>query len=116
MSSPLFRIFLICGAVLTLYVIVSRVRRSKIQMEDAVFWVLLALALVVVAVFPQIAFFFSQAIGFASPSNFVFLLVSAILVVKVFANAAEISLLKHKVNQLSQEIALLEKGQDDKQS
>ncbi len=106
MSSPIFRGFLLLGAFLTCFVIIRRVRSAKIQMEDAIFWVLLAGALVVVAAFPQIAFFFSNVIGFESPSNFVFLLVTAVLVIKVFANAAEISLLKHKVNQLSQEIAL----------
>lgn len=104
----LLRAFLIIGAVIAFIFVANRVHKSKILMGDAIFWVLLALLLVILAVFPGIAFFFSGLLGFISPSNFVFLLVMVLLMAKVFANSSEISILKYRVNELAQENALLE--------
>lgn len=104
----LLRAFLIIGAVIAFIFVANRVHKSKILMGDAIFWVLLALLLVILAVFPGIAFFFSGLLGFISPSNFVFLLVMVLLMAKVFANSSEISMLKCRVNELAQENALLE--------
>lgn len=104
----LLRTFLIIGAVIAFIFVANRVHKSKILMGDAIFWVLLALLLVILAVFPGIAFFFSGLLGFISPSNFVFLLVMVLLMAKAFANSSEISMLKYRVNELAQENALLE--------
>ena len=104
----LLRAFLIIGVVIAFIFVANRVHKSKILMGDAIFWVLLALLLVILAVFPGIAFFFSGLLGFISPSNFVFLLVMILLTAKVFANSSEISMLKYRVNELAQENALLE--------
>lgn len=103
------RLLLVAGAVIAFCFIANRIRKSKILMGDAIFWVLLSLLLVVIAVFPGIAFFFSELLGFMSPSNFVFLLIMVLLMAKMFANSSEISMLKHRVNELAQENALLEK-------
>lgn len=113
MNSPVLRIALLLGSVWLVYVVISRVKRSKIQIEDSVFWVVLAVVILLNAIFPQIAYFFSGLLGIASPSNFVFLLISAILLLKEFSNSTQISVLKHKVNQLAQEIALADKKQRD---
>lgn len=114
MNSPVLRIALLLGSICMVYVVASRVKRSKIQIEDSVFWVILAVVILLNAIFPQIAYFFSGLLGIASPSNFVFLLISAILLLKEFSNSTQISVLKHKVNQLAQEIALANKEQQDK--
>lgn len=113
MNSPVLRIALIVGAAWMVYVVTSRVKRSKIQIEDSVFWVVLAVIILLNALFPQVAYFFSGLLGIASPSNFVFLLVSAILLFKEFSNSTQISVLKHKVDQLSQELALEDKARRD---
>ena len=106
MSPLVLRILLALGALATLGSIISRVKKSQIQVEDATFWVLLAAVLVVVAIFPQVLFFFADLFGVESPINLLFVLVCAVLVIKEFQSAAEISMLKHKVTQLSQELAL----------
>ncbi|WP_082629926.1 DUF2304 domain-containing protein [Olsenella massiliensis] len=100
------RLLLVLGALLAFVVISNRVRRERILVEDAIFWMVLAAVLVVLAIFPQIAVMASQALGFMSASNFVFLAVIVLLFWKAFTNASEISRLKDKVNELAQEIAL----------
>ncbi|MDO4182759.1 MAG: DUF2304 domain-containing protein [Coriobacteriia bacterium] len=105
MSLPL-QILLILGAVVALAVVVQRIRKRKILMEDAIFWVVFALVFVVIAVFPQVAYVTSELFGFVSPSNFIFLIIIVLLLWKVLQNSCEISLLKHRINELAQEIAL----------
>ena len=102
------RLFLVVGALAVLVAIAQRIRKQRIQMQDAIFWVVLAGVLVLVALFPGLAYSVSDALGITSPSNFVFLVTIAVLLVKCFANASEISLLKARVNQLSQELGLAE--------
>lgn len=52
--------------------------------------------------------------GFISTSNFVFLVIIGVLLLKVFTSSIEISRLKYQVHQLAQEIALTNKATYDK--
>ena len=110
------RALLVVGALLALWIVCSRVKKSKILMEDAIFWTVLAFVLVLLGVFPQIAICVSHALGFMSASNFVYLVVMVLLLWKVFTNSSEISRLKAKVNELAQELALarMEEEEDRK--
>lgn len=108
------RVLLIVGAILATCFIAHRIKRSMILMGDAIFWVAASLLLIIIAIFPDITYFFADLFGFMSPSNFVFLLMLVLLMAKMFANSSEISMLKHRVNELAQENALLEKRVRDK--
>jgi hypothetical protein len=104
--SPLLRIVLAIGAVIALGVIVSQVKRGKIRIADSIFWVLSATVLVIVAIFPGIAFFFSNLLGFLSPSNFVFVIIIALMLLKIFSLSCALSRQTNRIDELSQEIAL----------
>ena len=103
------RLFLILGAVFVLVMVIRKIRSSQIQTSDSISWLFFAGIFVLLAVFPQIAFFFSNLLGFESPANFVFLCVVAVVVVKEFTLTAKVAHLRHKLNTLTQEIALREK-------
>lgn len=112
MSASL-RIFLLICAVLVLVFIFRKIKKSEFEIADSIFWFMFVMVLVVLAVFPQIAFSLSKALGFVSPSNFIFLVVIAVLLIRVFSLNAEVAHLRAKVNGLIQEIALREhEGQD----
>lgn len=100
------RIILFVGAVLILLLICAAVKKRRIQIDDSLFWVFFAALLVVIGAFPQIAYFFSSLLGFISPSNFVFAAVIAVLLVREFRNSSKISVLRYRLDQLAQEIAL----------
>ncbi len=108
--SPQLRILLVFGSALAVYFITNKVRKHKILMEDAIFWIVFSGVLLLVAVFPGIAIWCAGTLGFMSPSNFVFLIIMGLLLVKTFMATAEISLLKNRVNELAQEVALQEKA------
>ena len=111
--SIVLRIVLILGALLALSIVVRKVRKSKIRIADSVYWVCAAVLLLVLAIFPGIAFFFSGLLGFLSPSNFVFVVVIALMLLKLFNLACDGSRLTDKVEQLSQELALSKKELED---
>lgn len=112
--SPVLRVVLVVGALLALLIVVKRVKTNKIRVADSVYWVICAVTLILFAVFPGIAFFFSDLLGFLSPSNFVFCTIIALMLVKLFSMACEISRLTDKVEQLAQEVALHEKDSVEK--
>ena len=103
------RILCIIGSAVMFLFITSNVRKKRVQIEDSLFWVLLAGALLLVAIFPWLATSLSQLLGFLAPSNFVFAVVIAILLAKLFSLTTEVSSLKHRVNELAQEEGLLSK-------
>lgn len=107
------QILLVFGAVAILGIVVYAVRKRRILIEDSLFWLAFAVLLVILGVFPQIAFFFARIFGFQSAANFVFTAIMAVLLIKEFRNTSKISLLKDRVVQLSQEVGLRDAEKED---
>ena len=111
----ILRILLIVGAVLLVAHVLTNIKKSRIQIEDSLFWVSFVGLIIIIAVFPAIMTWVAGLFGFVSTSNFVFLVVVGILLLKVFTSSVEISRLKFRVNQLAQEVALTNKRNFDRQ-
>ena len=103
-----FRIALILCALATFAYILRKIRHSEVKIADSTFWFIFALVILLLAVFPSIAFFFSSIFGIESPSNCVFLAIIAILLVREFFTTVELSQLRNKVAALAQAEALAE--------
>ena len=112
----MLRISLIIASILTTAVIMHKIRRSKVQIEDSIFWVLFSLVLILFSVFPQVAYRISDLVGTQAPSNFIFMLVIFLLLVKVFSMTVRISQLEAKLRELVQRMALDELEQEEKQA
>ena len=102
------RLLCVIGAAITFFSMARQIKKSKIKIEDSIFWVLLAGLLLLVALVPEIASLTARLLGFQATSNFVFCALIAILLMKEFHNTMQISLLKHRVTELAQEMALKE--------
>lgn len=102
----MYWIFLIAGGILALSYVVVKIRHNQLATADAVFWFLLALALIIASIFPQVIYFFSNLLGFESPANFVFLCMLAIVVFRQLTVSVENARLRSKIVQLTQVIAL----------
>ena len=101
------RILCVVGALAMFAFIARSVRAKKVQIEDSLFWIVLSASLVVVAIFPRIATTLSRLLGFQAPSNFVFVVVIAILLAKLFSLSTEVSSLRYRLHELAQEQALM---------
>ncbi len=107
------RILLLIGALFAMGIVINSVRKSKIRISDSVYWVVSAGILVLFALIPQLAYFFSSLFGFMSPANFVLLLVIVMILIRLFHQSCAISKLTYKVEQLSAELALRDKDARD---
>lgn len=107
------RIVLIVASVLTTLYIMRKIRNSKAQIEDSIFWILLSLLLLVISIFPGIPTAFAQILGIMAPVNFLFLFMIFILLVKVFSMSLKISALENRLKNLTQEIAIRNKEEEE---
>ena len=110
------RILLLIGALFAMGIVINSVRKSKIRISDSVYWVVSAGILVLFALIPQLAYFFSGLFGFVSPANFVLLLVIVMILIRLFHQSCAISKLTYKVEQLSTELALRDKDARDEKN
>ena len=110
------RILLLIGALFAMGIVINSVRKSKIRISDSVYWVVSAVILVLFALIPQLAYFFSGLFGFMSPANFVLLLVIVMILIRLFHQSCAISKLTYKVEQLSSELALRDKDARDEKN
>lgn len=110
------RIILVVISMLSMLNILQRVRKSKLQIEYSIFWIVFSILLILVAIFPQPMFTLAQILGIQSPANMVFLFVIFILLIKLFNMTIEVSQLQYKQQELVQKIALDENKKTEKKS
>lgn len=114
--SVAFRIILILASLMTTVYIVKRVRYSKLQIEYAIFWIVLSFLLILISVFPVFVTIPTNIIGMQAPVNFVFMVIIFILLIKAFMQTIEHSQLENKLKDLAQKIAIDEKLERDKKA
>lgn len=104
--SAAIRILLIVVSVLTLMFVITRVRKSRINISDSIFWVCLAALLIVFSIFPQIFYFLTDQLGMMSPINLVFLLFIFVLLIQTFNLSVRVSQADSKIKELTQQLAI----------
>ena len=109
MISLVFRIVLIVCSISTTYFMIKKIRNSKLQIEHAIFWLMFAVLLIVISVFPQLTIWGAKLLGIYSSTNFIFLAILFIVILKLFSATIEISNLEYRIKELSQKIAIDEK-------
>ena len=100
------RIILIVAAAELVIFLLYSIKKSKMSIEDALFWMTFSVLILLFAVFPQIPSALSDLIGFQSPVNFVFLFFISILIVRDFFSNRRISQLENRIKELTQQIAI----------
>ena len=107
MSIPI-RICLILGSLATAGFILRRVRKAQVQIEDTIFWFIFSGLLLLLSLFPEIAYYASYLLGFQAPINFVYLFIIFVLMVNQFFMSVRLSQMDNKVRKLAQRVALNE--------
>ncbi|WP_373212119.1 DUF2304 domain-containing protein [Ruminococcus sp. 5_1_39BFAA] len=114
MISLVFRIALIVCSLLTSIFMIKKIRNSKLQIEHAIFWLLFAFLLIIISIFPQLTIWGAKLLGIYSSTNFIFLVILFIVILKLFSATIEISNLEYRIKELSQKMAIEEKVESDK--
>ncbi len=105
----LFQIVLIVVSIVTMAMILQKIRKSKVQIDDALFWLFFSAVLLVFSLFPALANWIAALIGIASPVNFIFLLIIFLLMSNQFYMGIKLSILDQKFKELVQKVAIEEK-------
>ena len=112
--SMLLRGVLIAASVLTTLLIMRRIRKEKMMIEESMFWIGFSFMLIIFSLFPQIVFKMSELAGTQSPSNFIFLFIIFVLIVRMFQMSTKISQLESKLKDLVARIAIDENLRKEK--
>ncbi len=110
--SGIMRILLVLVSIGTTWWILHKIRKSKVKMEDAIFWMFFSGLLLILAIFPQLSFYLSDLLGIDSPANLVFLMIICLLLEKIFTLSIVVSQLEEKVSVLSSEVAIRTQDED----
>ena len=113
MMQPIFRVILVIVSLLTMSFMMRKIRQAKVQIEAAMFWVIVALILVVFSLFPAVADACAHLLGIYSTPNFLFLFMIFLLMVKVFSMTLQVSQMESKQKELVQKIALAQKEREE---
>ena len=106
--SLVLRTLLIAISILSMIVMIRKIRHAKFQIEYAIFWIIFSFVLIVIAVFPEIMMILARLVGIQSPVNMIFLMIIFVLLAKMFYLNIQISHLEYKVKELVQKLALNE--------
>lgn len=105
MSASLRITLFVCSVLMFLYV-GRKIRLAGMRIEDGFIWILASVAFIIISIFPGIIYAICGWFGIISPTNLVYLIVIAFLLMLVFYNAIKISRLESRLDHLTQEIAL----------
>lgn len=114
MIPAITRILLIVSSSIAFLYVVSQIRHSNLTIRDSIFWVILSIILIFMAIFPDIIGWISGLFGFISASNLVFISIIAIMIVRIYRMSIQISSLNTKIKELTQSIAIQEYETEEK--
>ncbi len=110
--SVTLRVVLILVSLLAVIYTLRKIRKAQLNIDDAIYWIVLSVLLLILSIFPQTAEWGAQLLGFISPSNFVIVVMIFMVLIKLFQVAVDLSIAKYRLNLLIQKMALLNKETD----
>ncbi|MBW8484631.1 DUF2304 domain-containing protein [Actinomadura parmotrematis] len=94
------------GAGISMLVIFEMLRRRRLREKYAVVWVLVAVAIAVLAIFPDVLTWLADITGVQVPANLLFFGASLVLLTANVQLSSEVSRLEDKVRTLAETIGL----------
>lgn len=98
----------IIASFFTFLFIILKIRKNGLNIDDSIIWILWAIVLLIISIFPILPTIISEKLGFMSTSNFVFTIFIFFLYILLFIQSIQISKLKDKQKELIQKISLRE--------
>jgi len=99
--------FAIALCVIVVGLLFHLLRTRRIREKYAGIWMALAVAVVIVGLFPELAIWLSGVVGVQTPVNLVFAMAFVVLLAVCIQLSAEVSNLEEETRTLAEEIALL---------
>ena len=103
------QITLILMSILLFLILIRNVKKGKLRSDYAIGWIICSILLIIVSIFPQIAYFGAKVLGVISTANIVFAFMILMLIILVYVLFSKVSMLEEKQKNLIQELAILKK-------
>jgi hypothetical protein len=103
--TPNIAAFLLALAIVGL--VAEMLRRKKLREKYAIWWLVVGIATLVLAAFPQLLGYIAQAVGVQLPSNLLFILSILMLLGVCLHLSWEISVVEEETRALAEEVAIL---------
>lgn len=98
----------VIAALFTFVVVVELLRRRRLRERHAIWWLLATTLALIVGIFPGVLVWASGIVGVIVPTNLVFFVSLAILVLVCIQHSAELTDLESETRVLAERTALLE--------
>lgn len=95
------------AAVILLILIATLLKRNSMSIKNSVAWLLLPIMFIIIAIFPGPFSDFSNWLGFETFSNFIFVVIIALLIVLCFSLTIATSRQQSQITKLIQELSIL---------
>lgn len=100
-------VVVICCLLLFVYAI-HLIQNERLQLKYSLLWLALTLVIMICSLFPEPLFKITQALGFATASNFIFFAGSLFMLAILFSLSSIVSKQALSIKNLSQRIGILE--------
>ncbi|MBQ6717972.1 MAG: DUF2304 domain-containing protein [Clostridia bacterium] len=107
-------ITLILACIVTAIFVIRKIKKSQFKIGDTLYWLFFCLFLLVMSIFPTAIYWVSNIIGFESPSNFIFVTIIFLLLVKIFLLDARVAKVEDKLIKLVQKYAIDNESKETK--
>ncbi|TFB91265.1 DUF2304 domain-containing protein [Cryobacterium algoricola] len=98
----------VAAAILILVVVIELLRKRRLRERHAVWWLAAGLLALLVSIFPVSLEWAAGVVGIQVPTNLVFFVGIAILVLVCLQHSAELTRAEEKVRSLAESLALVE--------
>ena len=97
----------IVASVAILVLLFEMMRRHRLREKYAMIWALVALAILVLAVFPGVLTAATELLGLQVPANLLFFGASIVILLLTLQHSSELGRLEERTRTLAEEVALL---------
>lgn len=101
------QIEMIIAAIILFILITIFLKKNSMSIKSSVAWLLLPIVFIIIAIFPDPIARFSNWLGFETFSNFLFLIITGLLIVICFFLTISLSKQQNKITKLIQELSIL---------
>ncbi|MGL4971676.1 MAG: DUF2304 family protein [Culicoidibacterales bacterium] len=110
----LLQVLLTIFCILLLALIISQINKSRVIFSDFNYWLIFVVFLLLMAIFPEVAYTLADVLGVKNPVIGVFLIVIGLLILLTLSLSFRISVLNRRFIQLTQKIAIIEENTNHK--
>ena len=100
-------IALIVFSIIWIFIILRSIRKGKLSIKYSLIWLLMALTILFVGIFPSFMEFVSELFGFITISNFVIGIIISLLMFITLVLTHIVTEQKNQIKTLTQEIGIL---------